>query len=436
MSDHSMSQVAVLGAFGKMGSGISLIVLAAMAEQELSQTGKLGNYRLYLVDANESVYAEVLVKIRKHLRDHAEKNIQSIRTSYSARKDLVENHELIEEFINGAVACIRVTTDCATIKKCNIVFEAVSENMDLKVKLFTTIKSNCETVPIFLTNTSSIPIAELASKTGLVGQIIGYHFYNPPQKQKLVELVIPDNTKQNAITIAEQITKSLRKTTVPSSDVAGFIGNGHFMREILQADKMVGGDFAKIPELDSITRDLLVRPMGIFQLMDYVGLDVCQAILKVMSQYLKTDLSSPLINQYMLAGIKGGQNPDGSQKNGFFQYEKHKIAGYYSLASKSYLPIPAFDAKKLATDIYSEYSSWKTVNLESSEIKHAYFTSYFKALFNSKDVKAQMACKYLLASRKIAEELVHDKVAAKIDDVNKVLMLGFQHAYGPGNQYY
>jgi 3-hydroxyacyl-CoA dehydrogenase len=436
MSENPLSHIAVLGAFGKMGSGISLIVLAAMAENELSLTGKIGNYRLHLVDANDAVYTEVLIKIRKHLRDFAEKNIQSIRKSFAARKDLIENHEMVDEFINGAIACIRVTSDCNTIKKCHLVFEAVSENMDLKIKLFTTIKNNCENTPMFLTNTSSIPIAELASKTDLVGQIIGYHFYNPPQKQKLVELVVPTNTNQVLKETAELLTKCLRKTTVPSNDVAGFIGNGHFMREILQADKMVGSNYERIPVLDGITRDFLIRPMGIFQLIDYVGLDVCQSILKVMSKYLNKKLSSPLINLYMAEGIKGGQNPDGSQKNGFFQYEKYKISGYYSISKKGYDVLPLTDYKKSATSIFQNYASWKTVIAHTPEAKNSYFSEYFKTLFSSQNKDAQEACLYLKSSRKIAEDLIADRVAANIEDVNKVLTLGFQHAYGPGNKYY
>lgn len=436
MPENPLGHVAILGAFGKMGSGISLIVLAAMAEQELAVTGKLGHSRLHLVDANETVYADILTKIRKHLRDHAEKNIQALRTHFDNRPDLIENQEIIEEFVNGAIACIRVTTDCATIKKCNIVFEAVSENFDLKIKLFSTIKKSCEKIPFFLTNTSSIPISELADKSQLVGQIIGYHFYNPPQKQKLVELVIPKNTHSELIQVTELLTKALRKTTVPSHDVAGFIGNGHFMREILLADKMLGKEYTKIPEWDGITRDLLIRPMGIFQLVDYVGLDVCQAILTVMSKYLKRDLSSPLINLFMSIGIKGGQNPDGSQKNGFFQYEKYKIAGYYSLENKTYIPLPKIDFKKVAINVFNGYSSWKEIGMQTPESKNTYFKNYFKALFASNEISAKVACLYLMGSRKIAEELVNDGVANNMDDVNKVLMLGFQHAYGPGNLYY
>lgn len=436
MTINDLSHVAVLGAFGKMGSGISLIVLSAMAEQELATTGKLGNYRLYLVDANETTYPEILIKIRKHLRDHAEKNIQSIRQSFASRKDLIENQQIIDEFINSAIACLRVTTDIASIKTCHLVFEAVSENIDLKIKLFTSFKNSCAKIPLFLTNTSSIPISVLIEKTGLQGQIIGYHFYNPPQKQKLVELVIPINTKAELQETAFSLTKALKKTTVPSHDIAGFIGNGHFMREILLADKMLGNNYDHIPAIDSITKDFLIRPMGIFQLIDYVGLDVCQSILKVMSSYLNKPLVSPLIDASMAAGIKGGQNPDGSQKNGFFQYEKHKIAGVYSYSKKNYVPIPIVDYKKSAMAIYPSYRSWKDINLESQEIKDPYFKHYFKALFAANDLAAKEACAYLLASRKIATDLVTEKVAHNTDDVNKVLMLGFQHAYGPCNNYY
>lgn len=436
MLKNDFSQVTILGAYGKMGSGISLIMLALMAEQELAATGKIGNYRLDLVDATEASYPEFLIKSRKHLRDHAEKNISVIRKYYASREDLIENHQIIDEFINSAIACIRTTTEIGSIKNTSLVFEAVSENIELKIKLFSTIKANCEKCPLFLTNTSSIPISTLAQKANLEGKIIGYHFYNPPQKQKLVELVIPANTMLEHQETAHHLTKLLKKTAVSSNDVAGFIGNGHFMREIIQADEMIGKNQEQIPFLDSISRDLLIRPMGIFQLIDYVGLDVCQSILKVMSLYLNKTLTSPLIDQFMTIGIKGGQNPDGSQKNGFFKYEKHKIAGYYSIAQNSYMPMPAIDFKKTGISICPSYQSWKEITFESFNAKDTYFKMYFQALFKATDPNAKKACTYLLASRKIAENLVADKVAQNLEDVNQVLMLGFQHAYGPCNHYY
>jgi 3-hydroxyacyl-CoA dehydrogenase len=419
-----------------MGSGISLIALTAMADQELANTGLLGNYRLYLVDANDATYSEILIKIRKHLRDHAEKNIHLFRKYYASRPDLIENHQIIDAFINNAIACIRTTTDVASIKNTKIVFEAVSENIDLKIKLFTSLKSNCDQCPLFLTNTSSIPISVLANKAKLEGKIVGYHFYNPPQKQKLVELVIPVNTEKEHQETAHTLTKLLKKTAIPSNDIAGFIGNGHFMREILLADGMIAKNYDHIPLLDSITKDLLIRPMGIFQLIDYVGLDVCQSILKVMSLYLNQTLVSPLIDQFIASGIKGGQNPDGSQKNGIFQYEKHKIAGYYSLIKNCYEAVPANDVKKATLSIYPSYKSWKEITIESFETKDAYFKLYFQSLFKASEPVAKEACAYLIASRQIAENLVAEKVAQNLQDVNQVLMLGFQHAYGPSNNYY
>jgi len=436
MLKNDFSQVTILGAFGKMGSGISLIMLALMAEQELASTGKLGNYRLNLVDANTDSYPEFLTKTRKYLRDQAEKNIGALRKYYDTRQDLIENHQIIDEFIANAIACIRPTADISSIKNTKLVFEAVSENVELKIKLFSTIKNNCEPCPLFFTNTSSIPISTLAQKADLEGKIIGYHFYNPPQKQKLVELVVLPNTNKEHQELTSNLTKLLKKTAVASNDVAGFIGNGHFMREIIQADEMIAQSYESIPILDSITRDLLIRPMGIFQLIDFVGLDVCQSILRVMSLYLNKTLTSPLIDQFMTIGIKGGQNPDGSQKDGFFKYEKHKIAGYYSISQKNYAKMPPLDLKKIGQSISDSYRSWKDISLESSEAKDAYFKLYFQALFKTTDPNAQKGCAYLKASRKIAENLVGDKVANNLEDVNQVLMLGFQHAYGPKNNYY
>lgn len=436
MKADFLSHVAVLGAFGKMGSGISLLALTAIAEQELALFNTLGNFRLYLVDVNDSTYAEILTKIRKHLTQHAEKIIQNLRQHYSKRADLVENHQIIEEFVNGAISCIRVVTDVSTIKKCDIVFEAASENIEIKTKLFTALKSSCVTPPYFLTNTSSIPIAVLANKTSLERRVIGYHFYNPPQKQKLVELVIPEQTEPELKEIAETLGKVMKKIAVPSNDIAGFIGNGHFMREILYAGDLVTNNKTTIPVLDSITRDLLCRPMGIFQLIDYVGLDVCQSILKVMSLYLKIELNCPLINEMLALNVKGGQNPDGSQKNGFFQYEKHKICGFYSIKEKAYIALPDFEIKKILLSIFDKALSWKEAIALTDPNKDEYFKKYFKALSSSSDANAKIAIAYLTESRRIAIQLHKDGVAKSTDDVNRVLQLGFQHAYGPVNTYY
>ena len=166
-----------------------------------------------------------------------------------------------------------------------MIFDAVPEDLDLKLRLLKKTAGKNRTRPWLFTNTSSIPIDELDAKAGLGGRIMGVHFYNPPAVQKLVELIRAKTTKGEVAEFAELFAKNLRKTVVRSRDRAGFIGNGHFMRDLLhaigEAERLAGTmPLAEaIYTVNRVSQDFLVRPMGIFQLIDYVGLDVCQRIL-------------------------------------------------------------------------------------------------------------------------------------------------------------
>ena len=132
-----------------------------------------------------------------------------------------------------------------------------------------------------------------------------------------------------------KLAKRLKKIVVHSKDEAGFIGNGHMMREVVFACKKVeelSRDYSleeSIYLINRVTQDWLVRPMGIFQLMDYVGLDVCQHIGHIMRTYLKDpSLKVELIDRIVKNGVLGGQNPDGTQKNGFFSYQSTRYRGF------------------------------------------------------------------------------------------------------------
>ena len=147
----------------------------------------------------------------------------------------------------------------------------------MKVKIFTQIKNNSKVDPWFFTNTSSIPITDLDEAAQLGGKVIGFHFYNPPAIQKLVEVIRAKGTLDEVNEFAMTYAKRLRKVVVPSNDYAGFIGNGHFMRDALygiqQATNMTsdfGGFVQAVYAFNKVTQDYLVRPMGIFQLIDHV----------------------------------------------------------------------------------------------------------------------------------------------------------------------
>jgi 3-hydroxyacyl-CoA dehydrogenase len=225
---------------------------------------------------------------------------------------------------------------------------------------------------------------------------------------------------------------ALNKILVPSNDVAGFIGNGHFMRDLLFACQLVEelkpdlGIAAAISWIDRITRDALIRPMGIFQLADYVGLDVCQKILHVMNTHIEGEtLHSPFIDSCLAAGLRGGQEPDGSQRPGIFSYEKGRPRAIFQ-ANGAYGEIPPLPhpIQPLKT-----WKTWKEMRAEA-DMSHA-LHAYFAQLWTQDDPSSELAKRYLCQSRKSAQTLLEHGVAKSADDVNKVLCYGFFHLYGP-----
>ncbi len=150
---------------------------------------------------------------------------------------------------------------------------------------------------------------------------MGFHFYNPPAIQKLVELIVTKASQPEMQEFANNYAKALRKIVVPSNDKAGFIGNGHFMRDALYGinlAKDLAADrplYEAIYMVNKVTQDFLVRPMGIFQLIDYVGIDVVQFIMKVMNPHLADEnLHSDLLDQMLELDVRGGQMSNGAQK--------------------------------------------------------------------------------------------------------------------------
>jgi 3-hydroxyacyl-CoA dehydrogenase len=322
-----------------------------------------------------------------------------------------------------------------------MVFEAIKEDPALKSSIFSKISANNSHQPWFFTNTSSIPISKLDADAGLGGRIIGFHFYNPPAVQKLVEIIRAEHTLQEVEAFAQQYAKNLRKVVVPSHDKAGFIGNGHFMRDILHATSEVEklrNDFTYIEAvyaLNKISQDYLVRPMGIFQLIDYVGVDVCSFIMSVMNPYLPgEDLHSPLLDKLLSLGVKGGQFSDGSQKDGILKYEKGRPVAIFDPEKNGYVAISAFQLKvdeKLGP--MPVPPAWKAV--VGSKIKDELLSGYFDQLKSASGLGAGLAKDYANRSCAIGLQLVASGVAFNENDVNTVLLTGFFHAYGPVNKY-
>ncbi|MEI6060509.1 MAG: 3-hydroxyacyl-CoA dehydrogenase family protein [Bacteroidota bacterium] len=439
---NQIQKVSVLGAAGKMGSGILLLTAIEMADQMLKPENKGKTFVLNAIDTSDEGLSGLLKYLRSQVTKAAEKKAVLLRRLYADNPMLIENSEIIEAYVQDVMSVVRTTTRIEAAYDSTLVFEAVSENQALKEKLFRMINENNISKPWFFTNTSSVPIGGLNKNANLEGRILGFHFYNPPAVQKLVELITIAENPAGMVEFALKYAANLRKTVVPSNDIAGFIGNGHFMRDALfginEAERL--SDEMPLYEavycMDRVTRDYLSRPMGIFQLVDYVGLDVVQFILRVMQPHMPGEkLHSSLLDELVLSGVKGGQFSDGSQKDGFLKYERGRPVAVIDKITGLYIDINTFrdTADAYLGEIPAEVLPWK--NLVKVADKDIILEPAFKALQVSATKGSALAVAYALNSREIALKLVSDGVAQHEKDVNTVLLTGFFHAYGPINDY-
>ena len=439
-----LENVAVLGAAGKMGSGISLLLAQELACTKLAPENKGKVYRLALIDRDEASLNGLMKYLRGQLLKLAEKSVPRLRQLYAERADLVENTEMIQEFVGDALSTLRPSTDMASIAGAKLIFEAVFENEELKIQLLGKARKVADSDAWYLTNTSSIPIGGLDRKLELGGKIVGYHFYNPPAVQKLLELITSDETLPELKKAGEELAKRLGKKVFHANDIAGFIGNGHFMRDglhaIAEADRLRdGGDWAPaLYKMNRVSQEWLLRPMGIFQLIDYVGVDVTQMILGVMDQYLPgRNLHSDLIDALVTKKVLGGQNHDGSQKDGILKYEKGRPVAVYELDKGEYVSFKdsalAEKANKELGALPDGFKPWKALLMDSSKGKA--LEAHFASVRSSENEGAQLAVNYLKASKAIGEALVSAGVANNPEDVNGVMTNGFFHLYGPINEY-
>lgn len=393
----------VVGALGKMGKGISALLLTYLTLLFLKEKKAPS---LVLIDVRCDDALEIKQFFREQLKKSGEKEINFLRQAFKDRPDLVSNGEMIQEFIAQSLDMIEISPLLESARGSDLIFEAAFEDIDLKTRLLSQLKQIAPGADFF-TNTSSIPIHLLDEKAHLEGRIIGFHFYNPPTQQPLMEIVPLQSSP--LLEKALKLAKDLNKTAVVSKDVPGFIGNGHFLREVQfalnQADSV-----DTIALLQSVTQDFLLRPMGIFQLVDFVGIDICQKIAETMR------LEIPLLDKALQAGLKGGQHPDGKPKNGFLNYPLGQV---YSFTEKKYIPV----------EKHPHELSWKKLHKDPNcrEI----VASYFHSLFQDSSKEAKLSKEYLEASLGFMEELVKNRTAQNLGDVSKVLKLGFYHLYSP-----
>ena len=205
----------------------------------------------------------------------------------------------------------------------DLVIEAATENTDLKLKIFRDLNEMCSHDTILATNTSSISITQIAAVVSHPERVIGMHFMNPVPIMKLVEIIRGYNTSDDVTTAIMQLSQQLGKTPVEVNDYPGFVANRILMPMINESIETLYNRVAGVYEIDTVMKLGMAHPMGPLQLADFIGLDVCLAILNVMYNGFKNPKYAPcplLVNMVNAGklGVKSGE--------GFYDYSESKKA--------------------------------------------------------------------------------------------------------------
>jgi len=249
----SMKNIAVIGA-GTMGNGIAHV---------FAQNG----FNVQLIDLNEAQLQKALATIAKNLDRQVAKG------------------SLTEEQKTQTLANLSTSNAIETgVANAELVVEAATENVDLKLKIFQILDANAPANCILASNTSSISITKIASVTNRPAQVIGMHFMNPVPVMKLVEVIRGYSTSNEVNEKVFEISKQLGKVPVEVNDYPGFVANRILMPMINEAIYTLYEGVAGVEEIDTVMKLGMGHPMGPLRLADFIGLDVCLAILRVMHE--------------------------------------------------------------------------------------------------------------------------------------------------------
>lgn len=282
-----MNQIAVIGS-GTMGNGIA---------HTFAQFG----YQVNLIDINEAALAKALETIDKNL------SRQVVKGTLSS-DDKTATLSRIATFSDLKVG----------VANADLVVEAATENLELKLNIFRELDASAPAHAILASNTSSISITHIASVTKRGEQVIGMHFMNPVPVMKLVEVIRGYATTDETTFKIMDLSAKLRKTPVEVNDYPGFVANRILMPMINESIYTLFEGVAGVQEIDTVMKLGMAHPMGPLQLADFVGLDVCLAIMKVLHDGFANPKYAPcplLVNMVRAGklGLKSGE--------GFYNYE-------------------------------------------------------------------------------------------------------------------
>lgn len=287
-----MKNVAVIGA-GTMGNGIA---------HTFAQCG----YNVQLIDISQESLDKGMATIAKNL----DRMVSKEKITEADKSETLGNITTFTSIKDG-------------VQNTDLVVEAATENLNLKLKIFKDLDELCPKNTILATNTSSISITQIAAVTSRPELVIGMHFMNPVPIMKLVEIIRGYNTSDEVTNTIMNLSKDLKKVPTEVNDYPGFVANRILMPMINEAIETLYNGVAGVEEIDTVMKLGMAHPMGPLQLADFIGLDVCLSILNVMHDGFKNPKYAPcpLLVNMVMAGKLGVKS-----KEGFYDYSESRKA--------------------------------------------------------------------------------------------------------------
>jgi 3-hydroxybutyryl-CoA dehydrogenase len=277
-----MKNVAVIGA-GTMGNGIAHVFAQF-------------NHQVHLIDVSQTALDKAIATIGKNL----DRQVAKEAITMAEKEATLNNLKTFTSIAEG-------------VKGVELVVEAATENINLKLKIFKELDEVTAPEVILATNTSSISITKIASVTNRADKVIGMHFMNPVPVMKLVEIIRGYSTSDEVTNLIMETSRQLKKVPVEVNDYPGFVANRILMPMINEAIYTLFEGVAGVEEIDTVMKLGMAHPMGPLQLADFIGLDVCLAILEVLHDGFGNPKYAPcpLLVNMVMAGKKGVKSGEG-----------------------------------------------------------------------------------------------------------------------------